>query len=59
MIWEDNEQISGFFLPDHGKFAGWAAGMFAAGGRRPRQRLIRRDVAGGGTGDLVSLQLIA
>jgi hypothetical protein len=22
MIWEDNEQISGFFLPDHGKFAG-------------------------------------
>jgi hypothetical protein len=33
--------------------------MFAAGGRRPRQRLIRRDVAGGGTGDLVSLQLIA
>ena len=20
MIWEDNERISGFFLPDHGKF---------------------------------------
>jgi len=51
---------------DHGKFG---AGEGFAGrqwlmrsrgcSRRPRQRLIRRNVAGGGAGDLASIQLLA